>query len=72
MMVQMKRFVSVLGAVAVFCGAGPQLKGHIQGNVTVGNTRETLVSAIAEMMPYIGFPRTLNALRLLDEVAPAK
>ena len=51
-------------------GCEPQLKGHIQGNVNVGNGRETLLSAITQCLPYVGYPRTLNALRCLNEVIP--
>lgn len=65
------RELLTMSVIASLGGAESQLKGHMQGNLTVGNTRETLAGAITEMMPYIGFPRTLNALRILDEVAPA-
>lgn len=44
-----------------------QIKGHIQGNLNVGNTKETLLSVITQCMPYNGFPRTLNALTYLNE-----
>lgn len=45
-----------------------QLKGHTLGNLNVGNDKETLVSAITCLCPYIGFPRTLNALSVVNEV----
>lgn len=46
-----------------------QIKGHIQGNLNMGNTKETMIAAITQCLPYIGFPRTLNALRYLEETA---
>lgn len=49
-------------------GCENQVKSHISGNVSVGNTKETLISAITCCLPYIGFPRTLNALASLGEV----
>jgi 4-carboxymuconolactone decarboxylase len=49
-------------------GCEPQLKGHIQGNVTVGNNKETLLSTVTQLLPYIGYPRTLNAINCLNEV----
>lgn len=52
-------------------GCEPQLKGHIQGNLNLGNDRATLLSALTQLLPYIGYPRTLNALRCIDEVVPA-
>src|SRR5574344_527692 len=40
-------------------GVEPQLKGHIQGNINVGNNRETLLSVITNLLPYNGYPKTL-------------
>ncbi len=49
-------------------GCEPQVKGHIQGNVSVGNNKEVLLDVVTQLLPYIGYPRTLNALRCLNEV----
>jgi 4-carboxymuconolactone decarboxylase len=51
-------------------GTEPQIKGHIQGNVNVGNDKETLLSVITQLLPYVGYPRALNAIRCLNEVIP--
>ena len=51
-------------------GCEPQLKGHIQGNLNVGNDKETLLSVVTQLLPYVGYPRTLNALRCLNEIMP--
>ena len=51
-------------------GCEPQLKGHVQGNVTVGNDKATLLSVVTQLLPYVGYPRTLNALRCLNEIIP--
>jgi len=51
-------------------GCEPQLKGHIQGNLNVGNNKEILLSTITQLLPYVGYPRSLNALRCLNEVKP--
>jgi alkylhydroperoxidase/carboxymuconolactone decarboxylase family protein YurZ len=51
-------------------GCEPQLKGHIQGNLKVGNGRETLMAVVTQLLPFVGYPRTLNAMRCLNEVAP--
>lgn len=50
-------------------GAEPQLKGHIRGNLRVGNGRQTLLTAATVLIPYIGYPRTLNALACIRETA---
>jgi 4-carboxymuconolactone decarboxylase len=51
-------------------GCEPQLKGHIQGNLTVGNDKDRLLSVVTQLLPYVGYPRTLNAIRCLNEVVP--
>ena len=51
-------------------GCEPQLKGHIQGNLAVGNGRATLMAVITQLLPFMGYPRTLNAMRCLNEVVP--
>lgn len=51
-------------------GCEPQLKGHIQGNLNVGNDKETLLSTVTQLLPYIGYPRTLNAIACLNELIP--
>ena len=48
-------------------GCEPQVKGHIQGNVRVGNNKEVLLDVVTQLLPYIGYPRTLNALRCINE-----
>ena len=49
-------------------GCEPQVAGHVRGNLNVGNTRETLLNVLTQLLPYIGYPRSLNALRVLDEL----
>jgi 4-carboxymuconolactone decarboxylase len=51
-------------------GCDPQVRGHVVGNLNVGNTRAILIDVVTQLLPYIGYPRTLNALRCVDEAAP--
>jgi len=51
-------------------GCEPQLKGHTAANLRVGNDRAVMLAALTHLLPFIGYPRTLNALRVLDDVAP--
>lgn len=51
-------------------GCESQVKGHIRGNVQVGNDKATLLAAVTQLLPYIGYPRTLNAIACLNEVIP--
>jgi 4-carboxymuconolactone decarboxylase len=53
-------------------GCEPQAKGHVAANLNVGNDRQTLLSVATQLLPFIGYPRTLNAVRLIDEVIPAQ
>ncbi|GAA3123606.1 alkylhydroperoxidase/carboxymuconolactone decarboxylase family protein YurZ [Kribbella aluminosa] len=52
-------------------GADPQLRGHVGGNLAVGNTPAQLLAVLTVLVPFIGYPRTLNALAAVDEVAPS-
>ena len=49
-------------------GCEAELRPHTQGNLNVGNDRKTLISAITVLCPYIGFPKTLNALAIVNEI----
>jgi 4-carboxymuconolactone decarboxylase len=49
-------------------GCEPQLKGHVQANLNVGNDKEKLLSVVTQLLPYVGYPRTLNAIRCINEV----
>ena len=53
--------------IATLGGCENQLRGHTQGNLSVGNSKEKLISAITVILPYIGFPRSLNALSIVSE-----
>ena len=46
----------------------PQLKAHINGALNAGNTPLEVREAIYQCAPFIGFPKTLNALGVLNEV----
>lgn len=52
-------------------GTESQMKGHIRGNANVGNDRQTLINLMSQLLPYVGYPRTLNAISCLNEVIPA-
>ena len=53
-------------------GCDPQVKGHVAANLNVGNGRPELISVITVLLPFIGYPRTLNGLAAINEVAPAE
>ncbi|RKD88308.1 carboxymuconolactone decarboxylase family protein [Mangrovibacterium diazotrophicum] len=51
-------------------GCESQVKSHVVGNLKVGNDKNTLIEAVTQCLPYMGFPRTLNALNCINEVVP--
>lgn len=52
-------------------GCEPQLKSHAQANMRLGNDRAFLIKVLSQCVPYIGYPRVLNALACIDEAAEA-
>ena len=55
--------------VLTVIGAEPQLQSHLQANLKVGNSKETLTAAVIQCMPYIGFPA---AIKVLDIIKPER
>jgi 4-carboxymuconolactone decarboxylase len=51
-------------------GCEPQLKGHIRANINVGNNKQTLLNVVTNLLPYVGYPRTVNVISCLNEVLP--
>lgn len=49
-------------------GLEPQLKGHSQGNINVGKDKQKLLDVVTALLPYIGYPRSLNAIRCINEL----
>lgn len=61
--------------IATFCylsalgGCESQLKSHIYGNLNLGTSKGYLVRVISQLLPYIGYPRSLNALECIRNMA---
>lgn len=55
--------------IAAQGGAERQLMGHTKNNMNVGNDKDFLIKIISQNIPYIGYPRSLNALRVVNEAA---
>jgi 4-carboxymuconolactone decarboxylase len=54
-----------------YAGMGKVVRGHVTGNVNVGNSRQLLLDVITVLLPFIGYPRTLNALAAVNDIVPA-
>lgn len=54
--------------IAAQGGCEPQLTGHTLANIKNGNSAEFLKNVVTEIQPYIGYPRSLNALSIINKV----
>jgi 4-carboxymuconolactone decarboxylase len=43
-------------------GCEPQLIAHSKGNIKMGNDKTFLIKVVSQCLPYIGYPRSLNAI----------
>ena len=61
--------MAVIGAIG---GADPQFRAHVVGTLDAGTSKEEVIGVITAMNPWMGFPRTLNCLRIANEVFAAR
>ena len=52
-------------------GCEPQLTSHASANMRIGNDRSFLIKIISQCIPFIGYTRSLNALRCVNEAEMA-
>lgn len=48
-------------------GVEPQLMAHATANIKLGNDKEFLIKIVLQNEPFIGYPRSLNAIRVVNE-----
>ena len=53
-------------------GCEPQLTAHAGGNMNLGNDEAFLTRVVSQCLPYIGYPRSLNALACVRKAAEAR
>lgn len=59
-----------LATIASLCALGgcePQLEVHIRGAMNSEMTREEIIETFIQLIPYVGFPRVLNAIFVAKE-----
>ncbi|MEI0700541.1 carboxymuconolactone decarboxylase family protein [Brachyspira intermedia] len=49
-------------------GAEPQAASHASANISIGNSKDMLIEAVTQCIPYIGYPRTLNAIAIINNL----
>lgn len=50
-------------------GCEPQLIAHAAGNMNLGNDKAFLIRVVSQCLPYIGYPRSLNAISCINRAA---
>ena len=50
-------------------GCEPQLTSHAVNNMKVGNDKAFLIKVVSQCLPFIGYPRSLNALACVNAAA---
>src|SRR5690625_1791121 len=59
----------VLTTISALVAQGtPQIEMHVITGLTVGLKPEEIVGCIMHLIPYVGFPRALNALKAAQKV----
>lgn len=48
-------------------GSEPQLMSHIKANFNIGNDKTLLIQIVSQCLPYIGYPRSLNAINCIKK-----
>lgn len=50
-------------------GCESQLTSHVTGNMNIGNDKLFLIKVVSQCLPYIGYPRSLNAISCINKVS---
>ncbi|MEI3102003.1 MAG: carboxymuconolactone decarboxylase family protein [Oscillospiraceae bacterium] len=66
---RMRELVTV--TVLTTISALPQLKAHVQASLNAGCSPVEIREAVYQCAPFIGFPKTLNAISTMNEVFSA-
>ena len=53
-------------------GCESQLTSHAAGNINLGNDKGFLIRVVSQCLPYIGYPRSLNAISCINKAAENK
>ena len=62
------RELIAIASLATMGGCDAQLETHVHGAFNVGLTEGEIVEAVMTLIPYIGFPKALNAMTVVKRV----
>jgi 4-carboxymuconolactone decarboxylase len=63
-----QRELVAIASLATMGGCDPQLETHVHGAFNAGLTEAEIVEAVVTLIPYIGFPKALNAMAVVKRV----
>lgn len=62
------REIATVAALCALGGREPQLDVHTNGALNIGITEEEVIEVLIQRIPYVGFPRVLNAIGVTRSV----
>ena len=63
-----QRELVAISSLATMGGCDAQLETHVHGALNIGLTKAEIVEAVMTLIPYIGFPKALNAMSVVKRV----
>lgn len=57
--------------IAAQGGCEPQLLAHAQANIKLGNDKDFLMKIVEQNVPFVGYPRSLNAVAVINKADAA-
>jgi 4-carboxymuconolactone decarboxylase len=63
-----QRELLTIAVLVAMGGLEPQLRGHTRGALNVGCTATEIIETVIHTVQYVGFPRALNAVRIVTDV----
>jgi 4-carboxymuconolactone decarboxylase len=63
-----QRELVAISSLATMGGCDSQLETHVHGAFNAGLTKDEIVEAVMTLIPYIGFPKALNAMSIVKRV----
>lgn len=63
-----QRELVAIASLATMGGCDAQLETHVHGAFNVGLSKAEVIEAVMTLIPYIGFPKALNAMTIVKRV----
>ncbi|MBV8331162.1 MAG: carboxymuconolactone decarboxylase family protein [Candidatus Eremiobacteraeota bacterium] len=60
--------IVAITSLATMGGCDRQLETHVHGALNVGLSEADIVEVVMTLIPYVGFPKTLNAMAVVKRV----